>query len=126
MFLGEQVVSSPTTRLRLGSALFVSCIAALLSVGLPALAGYSVNGVHRCTQGGAMKISGWKGRVSAPTVVFKGIKYAMRPYTPPGATYDTFVADNQSGIEPGVGKWLSLTNGKGNICTSKDWYPWDN
>jgi len=110
-----------------GSALFVFCVTALLLSGLPpALAGYSVNGVHRCKQGGTMKISGWKGRVSAPTVVFRGVKYTLRPCTPPGATYDTFVADNQSGIELGVGKWLSLTNSQGSICTSKDWHPWNN
>jgi len=121
-----QIVSSRAARLGLGSALLVFCIPALLHGGLPALAGYSVNGVHRCKQGGTMQISGWKGRVSAPTVVFRGVKYTMRPFTPPGATYDTFVADNQSGIELGVGKWLSLTNAKGSICSSKDWYPWDN
>ncbi len=86
---------------------------------------YSENGTHRCKQGGSMYISGHNGRYSTPTVTFKGVKYTMRPYTPPGASYDTFVADNQSGIELGVGKWLSLTNGNGSICTSKDWYPWD-
>ena len=112
--------------LGLTGALLVSCITALLPTALPALASYSVNGVHRCKEGGTMQISGWKGRVSSPTVVFKSVKYTMRPYTPPGASYDTFVADNQSGIELGVGKWLSLTNGRGSICTSKDWYPWDN
>lgn len=91
----------------------------------PAYAEYSVNGTHRCKQGGTMRITGWKGRVSAPTVIFKGVRYTMRPYTPPGAMYDTFIAENQSGLELGVGKWLSLTNGSGSICTSKDWYEWD-
>lgn len=121
-----QNVSLLPIRLGLVAALSMSCVSALFSFELPALAGYSVNGVHRCKQGGTMQISRWKGRVSAPTVVFRGVKYTMRPFTPPGATYDSFVADNQSGIALGVGKWLSLTNGKGSICTSKDWYPWDN
>jgi len=124
--MDSQKVSCRALRLVLTGALFVSSIPTLFPVVAPVLAGYSVNGVHRCKEGGKMQISGWKGRVSSPTVVFKGFKYTMRPYTPPGATYDTFVADNQSGIELGVGKWLSLTNGRGSICTSKDWYPWDN
>jgi hypothetical protein len=94
-----------------------------LNCASPALAGYSVNGTHRCEQGGTMRISGYNGRVSAPTVYFRGVTYTMRPYTPPGATYESFVADNQSGIELGVGKWLSITNDNGSVCTSKDWHP---
>ena len=90
-------------------------------MSLPVFAGYSINGKHRCEQGGAMYISGYKGMVSTPIVVFRGTTYTMRPYTPPGATFITFVADNQSGIELGVGKRLSLTNGNGSICSSRDY-----
>ena len=106
------------------NALFLIALAGSVPMlSLPVFAGYSdsVNGKHRCEQGGTMHISGYKGMVSSPTVVFRGTTYSMRPYTPPGSTFITFVADNQSGIELGVGKRLSLTNGNGSICSSRDY-----
>lgn len=62
----------------------------------------SINGKHRCEQGGSMTISGYNGMVSAPIVTFKGKTYHLIPYTHPMATYLTFVDVNGGGVSLGV------------------------
>jgi hypothetical protein len=106
------------------SKVLMKLVTTLTFVILPntASAGPSVNGTHRCEEGGTMKITGYNGLISAPLVVFKGKSYPMRPYTPVGATYLTFVDNKHSGTELGVGRgvFLVVMNGSREVerCTA--------
>ena len=98
------------TTAQIKNHLNVKLTSMLLTLMVPriALANRPVNGVQKCEQGGIMKIVGFNGLVSAPKVTFKGVTYSMRPYTPVGANYLTFVDNGHTGSSLGVGSKVFL------------------
>jgi hypothetical protein len=80
----------------------------------PALA-RQINGDHRCTNGEIMNISGFKGTLSRPSVMFKGARYEMWPYTYPSQNFAMFVDYDLSGTELVIGSAISLNVRRGGL-----------
>ena len=63
----------------------------------------TVNGEHNCRLGGTMLIENFKGIQSSPTVIYRGERYSMSPYTHPTQNFLNFVDSNLSGAELSIG-----------------------